>query len=1195
MALDDIQLNIVVNLQGDRNIDAVNRKLRDTSQIADGVRRNQDAVVSVNRNSVKSWQDLAKQLGAVEREYDALYRAGVHMTQMGHDLIGVSKRIMETGMGIVDAYADYDLMLRRGAVALNTNAEWQGKLDQAIQKTAISLGLFSPEQVAEGYYVWGAAAGMVVDTQEELAQVSEVVEAVMIATAMAGGSLEGNLNGVYAVMSQFNLPAERATDVVEGLALMTERTAAQFSDLTSAFTFIGPFADELGVKFEDVTSMLGLLADNGTKGSRAGRGLQMMLEGLSAPSGPAKKALDSVAEAALGVGAEFRNIVFDENGQFKGMRAFVMDMAKGLKEMTQEERGYVYAKGFTNNATRAFIPLINEQIALLEKGADAHGNFTSALDAEKYSLEGAGHFFEIMREQATGSINAVVGSLRNSFFPILQLVATRIMEMATPVMDRIKQFADAFRNWLDQNPEIVDMAVKLGALVAVVTALAGAFFLFAGTLVLMIAHFGNVANGIGRVIGPFVGLSIVLGGLVALVASNFGGIRDAFENLGAAIGEFIDALDMGDVSFASVLTGIWELAKPSLEQAVRALADGINWLADKIRELTGNEQFMDWAREAAGWLITIATVSLGLRTAMTTLSVFTGSLWALGVIWKGVSKMLMAGPIIGALRGLAGIVAGLGGAFMALSTPLKFLVGGLTVVGVAIAAAFLAYETNFLGFRDFVNGIVSWLVETIPGVVANVISFFQSLGGNIVGVWNNIIAVVGPIMQAFIGPFVALAERGIPALIAKMQEFWAMVAPIFGSIRDTVVEVFTNVVIPAWDSLIAKVGEFVAFVVPLLGEFLSSFMAFMGPILEFLAFALPIAWEFLVELTGNFLAIMSMLIMMFAEQVLKVLGPWIETLIRIVGVLWETVVGIFNAALDIIMGVFQLVFGTISEIFKAFAALFRGDLSAFWEHVTAAFWTAVDGILRIIGGLVSGIWTAFTGMVAVVWELVTGFLSGIVGLFPDFVQDWIKAGGDVVRGLWEGITGLFRWVWNKISGFFGDIVDNVKGFLGIKSPSTVFADMGKAIVRGIWDGISGLAQWLWNKVSGWVGSIVDNVLGFFGIESPSKVFADIGKHLVEGLAVGIDKTPDALESIQRYSNSLLDIAENAKSAGSAFEADFSASAGLALESDSEKRIKIELDLTSSDGSYDDATLDQLKAALTSTDLVRAIEHMAGAQ
>ena len=80
-------------------------------------------------------------------------------------------------------------------------------------------------------------------------------------------------------------------------------------------------------------------------------------------------------------------------------------------------------------------------------------------------------------------------------------------------------------------------------------------------------------------------------------------------------------------------------------------------------------------------------------------------------------------------------------------------------------------------------------------------------------------------------------------------------------------------------------------------------------------------------------------------------------------------------------------------------------------------------------------------------------------------------------------------------------------------------DLGAALVRGLWDGIVALAGWLADKVTGFFGGILDGVKDFFGIKSPSKVFAGVGNNLVTGLAKGITgnkkKVTKAMAEIQR--------------------------------------------------------------------------------
>jgi phage-related protein len=78
--------------------------------------------------------------------------------------------------------------------------------------------------------------------------------------------------------------------------------------------------------------------------------------------------------------------------------------------------------------------------------------------------------------------------------------------------------------------------------------------------------------------------------------------------------------------------------------------------------------------------------------------------------------------------------------------------------------------------------------------------------------------------------------------------------------------------------------------------------------------------------------------------------------------------------------------------------------------------------------------------------------------------------------------------------------------LGKAIPAII--DVGKNIARGLWDGIASMVTWLKNKVSDMVGGIVKGVKGLLGIRSPSRVFAGIGENMGEGIGVGFEKAMD---------------------------------------------------------------------------------------
>ena len=106
-------------------------------------------------------------------------------------------------------------------------------------------------------------------------------------------------------------------------------------------------------------------------------------------------------------------------------------------------------------------------------------------------------------------------------------------------------------------------------------------------------------------------------------------------------------------------------------------------------------------------------------------------------------------------------------------------------------------------------------------------------------------------------------------------------------------------------------------------------------------------------------------------------------------------------------------------------------------------------------------------------QLVTGVLNmaaTIIKTLVDSIPDVIEVGKDIVRGVWEGIKAMGSWIKEKVFGFFGGIVDNVKGVLGIHSPSRVFAGIGENMALGLGEG--------WDSEYGTIKRGITNGLDF---------------------------------------------------------------------------------------------------------------------
>jgi phage-related protein len=97
---------------------------------------------------------------------------------------------------------------------------------------------------------------------------------------------------------------------------------------------------------------------------------------------------------------------------------------------------------------------------------------------------------------------------------------------------------------------------------------------------------------------------------------------------------------------------------------------------------------------------------------------------------------------------------------------------------------------------------------------------------------------------------------------------------------------------------------------------------------------------------------------------------------------------------------------------------------------------------------------------------------------------------------------------------------------GIKSLHTKVADVGKNLVTGLWNGINNKFTWLKNKIKSFTSGVLDGIKSFFGVNSPSRETAWIGEMLDEGLAQGVtDAAKVPVKAMQKVSGSVLNAAQ----------------------------------------------------------------------
>ena len=160
--------------------------------------------------------------------------------------------------------------------------------------------------------------------------------------------------------------------------------------------------------------------------------------------------------------------------------------------------------------------------------------------------------------------------------------------------------------------------------------------------------------------------------------------------------------------------------------------------------------------------------------------------------------------------------------------------------------------------------------------------------------------------------------------------------------------------------------------------------------------------------------------------------------------LLQNLPAIVAAGMDLIMALVNGILDNIDLLIDCTLELIDVVVNKLIENLPKL----IDGGIRLIIALGIGLIEAIPQLVGKIPEIITAIIKG----FASGASRILDIGKNIVEGVWQGIKNAAKWLKDKVTGFFDDIVGGVKDFLGIHSPSRVFADMGKNMALGIGEG-----------------------------------------------------------------------------------------------------------------------------------------------
>lgn len=423
-----------------------------------------------------------------------------------------------------------------------TGAEAMKMLENAAKEQGATTS-FSAKEAADGLN-YLALAGY--DVEQQIAALPQVL------TLAAAGDMDLAYASdlVTDSMSVLGLTTKDLGGFIDQMAVTASNSNTSVAQLGEAILVAGGQASLCGMNTNQLNTALGILANNGIKGSEGGTMLRNVLKNLYTPTEAAAKVMDQ-----LGI------VTAKSDGSLRETKDVLRDLSHVLSEMTEEERVKAMAQIFDTRT-------IAGANALLENCTDAWDDLSEAIgDAEGAAKQMADTQLDNLEGQLTILGSAVEGAAI-AFGQIL-------IPMIVPVIQKLQEFFSWLTNLNEGTQRLIVTIGIIAAAIGPILIIIGQISTGIGAIISLISGGGGLAAALSVLTGP---VGIVIAAVVALTAAwvtNFMGIRNATMEVILAIGEFItnamaalrNAWENDLNGIRTVAEAVWNLIKTVFETA----------------------------------------------------------------------------------------------------------------------------------------------------------------------------------------------------------------------------------------------------------------------------------------------------------------------------------------------------------------------------------------------------------------------------------------------------------------------------------------------------------------------------------------------------------------------------------------------------------------------------------------------------
>lgn len=891
--------------------------------------------------------------------------------------------------GAVDEYAEFEQAMANTSAIAGASADDYAKLSAAAREAGKAT-TFTASEAADALGYMALAGWNVEESTAALTPVLKLAEATQADLATTSDQVTDS-------MSAMGVGIDDLQGYLDVIVTTNNKANTTAADLMDAFIGCGGAARAAGMNYKETSTALGILANNGIKGSEAGTALNSMLVRISTKD-VAQKAFKDLGVA-----------VYDSSGEMRNMRDILVDLNGAMAGMTQEQKNsYMSAIAGTNYYSQFGYLLdgvkegVNGSASAWDELAGAIDNSTGALDAMDATATGT---LQGALARFQSAISDLKISMVEDFGPyamqIIDAVALKIPDITAGFSELIQKLPiQEFMNGVGQMAGgVLDFVGKIVDGQSLSEA-------FSSTLA---EDFGvELPGGVQTFLGVIQNLwddfQSFIGWIGSTAKATLGGLKDTIAEHEPQLQAIMDLLSDVQQKFSEAFEGASDdassLVSGGLPALVGALLDVLGAAANVL------DKFVEW-KGFIPTVTTLATAIAGFKLAATAATAVTTAL--------GAAFTFLTSPIGLVILAIGAVIA-IGVLLYKNWDTVKEKAGQL---GEWISAKFSALKDAVCnavdGFKDkfpvafeFIKGVFDGWWTTVKGVIDGVKQVFQGIidfvAGVFTGDWSRALDGLKNIFLGALNALKSLALAPLNALKGVVTGAFNAIDTATGgkltAIKEKASECWNNVKQTAGTVLQAAKDT----VSEKLNNMKTAYEQHGGGIKGVAAAAVEgvkgyytAGYTFIDNLTGGKLSAIKDKFTSKMGEVKASVSEALNNVKDTAGNLMETARANVGAKLDAMKSAYDSAGGGI-----------KGVVAGAMAGVQSTFSSVMSTVDTLTGGKLSSITSAFTNKLNAAKTAVTNVLGNIKQAF----SDKLEAAKSVVTGALDKIKGAFNFKWS---------------------------------------------------------------------------------------------------------------------------------------------------------------------------------------